>query len=128
MTTDQIRLRVVDNEQGPASTARALRDLVTPGSAELERLLAAIAEDAAARREPEREGHPWRAMERVRAARSILVKSSVPMFLQMHAQMFYVDLGQIPRWARLGGSRCPETTASRPRVRAHGPPPPNSRP
>ena len=41
------------------------------------------------------------------------VEPSMPMFLQMHAQMFYVDSRQVARWARLGGSRCPETTASR---------------
>src|SRR6476659_160595 len=50
--------------------------------------------------------------------------ASVPMFLQMHAQRYSVDSRYVARWARLGGSRCPETTASRPRVRAHGPPPP----
>lgn len=69
MTTDQIRLRVVDNEHGPATMARALRGLVTPGSAELERLLAAIARDAEARRVSSQEGHPWRAMELVRLSR-----------------------------------------------------------
>lgn len=66
MTTDQTRLRVIEKGEATAATPRRA---VAPGSAELERLLAAIAEDAAARREPGQEGHPWRAMDWVRASR-----------------------------------------------------------
>jgi alkylation response protein AidB-like acyl-CoA dehydrogenase len=61
--TEQAHLRVVEDR------AVAESPTATPASAELERLLAAIARDAEARREPGREGHPWYALELIRDAR-----------------------------------------------------------
>ncbi|HYQ40194.1 MAG TPA: acyl-CoA dehydrogenase family protein [Pseudomonas sp.] len=61
--TEQAHLRVVDDR------AVAESPPTTPASAELERLLAAIARDAEARRQPGREGHPWYALELIRDAR-----------------------------------------------------------
>lgn len=69
MTTDQVRLRVVEGQQRPGAAKRPRRDFAAPGSAELDLLLAEIARDAEARREPGHEGHPWHALELVRASR-----------------------------------------------------------
>lgn len=66
MTTHQTRLRVIEKDE---ATAAAPGQAVTPGSAEFERLLVVIAEDAAARRQPGQEGHPWHALELVRLSR-----------------------------------------------------------
>lgn len=64
--TDPARLAAVEGGEAAAST---FDRPVVPGSLEWERLLEEIARDAAERRRPGREGHPWRALELIRRAK-----------------------------------------------------------
>lgn len=67
--TGQARLAVVEGGEAADAAAGAFAKAVVPDSPELDLLLAEIARDAEARRQPGKEGHPWHALELIRTSR-----------------------------------------------------------
>ncbi|SEQ22439.1 Acyl-CoA dehydrogenase [Azotobacter beijerinckii] len=67
--TNPVRLAVVEGGEAVEAAAWEGDEAVSPDSPELELLLADIARDAEARRQPGQEGHPWRALTLIRQAR-----------------------------------------------------------
>ncbi|MDV7212821.1 acyl-CoA dehydrogenase, partial [Azotobacter beijerinckii] len=67
--TNQVQLAVVEGGEAVEAAAWEGNEAVSPDSPELALLLAEIARDAEARRQPGQEGHPWRALTLIRQAR-----------------------------------------------------------